>query len=250
MQTYADSVAALPQRRKTPYGNTSLMALLPVGGPENIRQALTANILRTLRGDSADTAPAPASLAALWQQQRQEFARDYQAEIKEEAADMSPDSLPAYSMRHENSQSVQLLCHTKDLLTLGFFSYSYSGGVHGNYGTEAASFDLRTGRRLRYADIFRSAAQTALLPILDRTVRRALKIKPTEPLNEQLLVDTMTVTQNVGLAPGGVVFIYQPYEIASYAQGEIHLFVPLAELRPLLQPGLPVANSSIGKAGR
>jgi len=53
-------------------------------------------------------------------------------------------------------------------------------------------------------------------------------------------VKQMPVTHNVFLTNGGAVFTYQPYEIASYAQGELAVFVPLSELRPLLRGGLPL----------
>ena len=250
VRVFTDSVAGLPERKNTPYGHVGLTALLPSGGPAAVAQALTANILRSLRGDTLDTKAAPASVKELWQQQRQAFAKEYREGLVDLIGDMPVDSVPDYSMRYESTQSVQLLCQSPQLLGLGFYGYEYSGGAHGGYGTEAASFDLRTGRRLRFADIFRPGADAALLPILDRTVRRALKIKPTEPLSEQLLVDTMTVTHNACLTPGGVLFIYEPYEIASYAQGEVRLFVPLAELRPLLRPNLPVAGEGRGVAAR
>ena len=75
-------------------------------------------------------------------------------------------------------------------------------------------------------------------------MRRTLGLKPDEPLDEMLLVEQMTLTRNVYLTPGGVVFIYLPYEIASYAQGEIRLFIPYSELRGLLREGLPLANTA------
>jgi hypothetical protein len=53
------------------------------------------------------------------------------------------------------------------------------------------------------------------------------------------------VTHNVFLTTGGAVFIYQPYEIAAYAQGEVRVFLPLATIRPLLRDGLPLPGSIV-----
>jgi hypothetical protein len=50
--------------------------------------------------------------------------------------------------------------------------------------------------------------------------------------------------------PGGVLFVYTPYEIAAYALGEIKVFVPLAAVRPLLREGLPLPSQSGGLARR
>jgi hypothetical protein len=57
----------------------------------------------------------------------------------------------------------------------------------------------------------------------------------------------MPVTRNVFLTAGGVEFIYQPYEIASYAQGEVRVFLPLAQVRALLREGLPLPGNEVAK---
>jgi hypothetical protein len=58
----------------------------------------------------------------------------------------------------------------------------------------------------------------------------------------------MQLTTNVCLTPGGGLFGYVPYEISAYALGEVSVFVPLAELRPLLREGLlPGADTHVAK---
>lgn len=78
--------------------------------------------------------------------------------------------------------------------------------------------------------------------MLDRAVRRTLRLPATAPLDETPFVEHMPVTHNFYLTRGGAVFIYPPYAVASFAQGEIQVFVPLSEMQPLLKPGLPVAG--------
>jgi hypothetical protein len=97
---------------------------------------------------------------------------------------------------------------------------------------------------LPYDAIFQPTAAAQLPALLDRAVRPLVGLQANEPLSKQLFVRKMPVTHNVFLAPGGVVFIYQPYEIASFAQGEIRVFLPFSELRPLLREGLPLPGSS------
>ena len=43
---------------------------------------------------------------------------------------------------------------------------------------------------------------------------------------------------------GGPLFIHQPYKIASYAQGGVRVFLPLAEVWPLLRENLPLPGAS------
>ncbi|TDN38450.1 DUF3298 domain-containing protein [Hymenobacter sp. UV11] len=240
---FADSVAAFPREARSPKAHLSVQALVPVGQP----QTLATSILSGLRGDTIDGIPST-SLAALYKQQRQNYFKNYH----EDAADSRPTpadtaGIGAYApgLTYENQTAAYVLYQQGNLLSLGFFRYDYSGGAHGNYGTTAASYDLRTGRRLRYADIFQPAAARQLPALLARAVRPLVGLQANEPLDKQLMVNTIPVTHNVFLTEGGAVFIYQPYEIASYAQGEIRVFLPLSELRPLLREGLPLPASGV-----
>ncbi|MVN78295.1 DUF3298 domain-containing protein [Hymenobacter sp. HMF4947] len=239
---FADSVAAFPHEAKSPVGRLSLQALLPMGGPDTVRQGLETSMLRDLRGDTLDGLPT-VSLPTLYKQQRQEFFKTY----REDAADSRPApadtaGIGAYGpgMNYENHKAAYVLYQQGHLLSMGYFTYDFSGGAHGNYGTTAASYDLRTGRRLRYTDIFVPNAEGQLSALLGQAVRPLLGLAPADPLDKQLFVKQMPVTHNVFLTAGGAVFIYQPYEIAAYAQGEVRVFVPLSELRPLLRSGLPL----------
>ncbi|QKG58631.1 DUF3298 and DUF4163 domain-containing protein [Hymenobacter sp. BRD128] len=244
---FADSAAAFPKDVQSPRGHISLQALVPTGGDADLRQRLTDNILVGLRGDTLDGLP-PVTLTALYKQQRQQFFKEY----REDAADTRPATadtagLGTYApgLSYEDQTNTYVLYRQTNLLSLGFFHYNYSGGAHGAYGTAGASYDLRTGRRLRYDDIFRPEAAQQLPALLGRAVRPLVGLAAAEPLDKQLFVKQMPVTQNVYLTTSGAVFIYQPYEIAAYAQGEIRVFLPLSELRPLLRDGLPLPGSGV-----
>ncbi|WP_151087225.1 DUF3298 and DUF4163 domain-containing protein [Hymenobacter baengnokdamensis] len=239
---FADSVAAYPRQPKSPVGHISLQALVPASGPSELREALTISILRDLRGDSIDGIPTT-TLPALYKQLRQDFFKTYHedaADSRLAPADTAGIGAYAPGLNYEDQTATYVLCRQPNLLSLAFFHYEFRGGAHGTYATTGASYDLRTGHRLRYADIFQPAAARQLPTLLGRAVRPLVGLKPEEPLDKQLLVNTMPVTHNVFLTTGGVVFIYQPYEIASYAQGEVRVFLPLSELRPLLRDGLPL----------
>lgn len=248
---FADSVAAYPQDAKSPKGHLSLQALLPTGGDGALRQTLKDNLLTDLRGDTLNGLP-PITLSALYKEQRQQFFKGYREDATDSRlapADTAGIGPYAAGLSYEDQTATYVLYHQADLLSLEFFHYDFSGGAHGNYGSTGASYDLRTGRRLRYADIFRPAAARQLPALLDQAVRPLVGLATGEPLDKQLFVKQMPITRNVYLTAGGVVFIYQPYEIASYAQGEVRVFLPIAELRPLLRAGLPLPEAS-GVASR
>ena len=239
---FADSAAAFPKEAKSLWGHFSLQALVPVGGAEAVGQALATAMLRDLRGDSLAGLPTP-PLTIFYKEQREVFFQDY----REDAAASRPApantaGIGAYGpgMRYEDQTATYVLYQQDNSLSLGVFHCDFSGGAHGNYGTSGASYDLRTGRHLRYDDIFQPAAKAQLSALLGQAVRPLAGLAPGEPLDKQLFVQQMPVTHNVFLTAGGAVFTYQPYEIAAYAQGEGRVFVPIAKLRPLLREGLPL----------
>jgi hypothetical protein len=242
----ADSAAAFPKEAKSPVGHISVQALVPLGGEEKLLTNLEASMLRDLRGDTLDGLPAT-TLAALYKQQRKQFFQDYRQDATDSRpalADTAGIGLYGTGMNYEDQTATYVLYQQGNLLSLGFFRYNFSGGAHGNYGLTPASYDLRTGRRLRYDDIFRPAAAQQLPALLGQAVRPQLNLKPGESLDKELFVSKMPITHNMYLTASGAVFVYQPYEIASYAQGEIVVFVPLASLRPLLRDGLPLPEAT------
>ncbi|GAB3637017.1 hypothetical protein GCM10027422_26070 [Hymenobacter arcticus] len=238
----ADSLAAYPKDPESPKARFSLQALVPTGGAATTSNALQANILRDLRGDTLGTLAAP-TLPTLYKQQRDLFFKGY----REDLADVlttSPDERPSATLNYADQAATYVLYQQGNLLSLGFFSYYYSGGAHGQNGTLAASYDLRTGRRLRYDDIFKPTAAAQLPALLGQAVRPLMGLAPGAPLDKELFVSEMPVTHNVFLTAGGVAFIYEPYEIASYAQGEVRVFLPLSAVRALLREGLPLPGIS------
>lgn len=242
-----DSLAAYPKQAATsPKARLYVQALVPVGGPAAVREQLQASILRDLRGDTLDSAPVVA-LPALFQQRRDTLYTGYRADVADILKNTEPDERPSATLNYEDQTATHVLYQSDNLVSLGFFSYSYSGGAHGMNATTAASYDLRTGRRLRYDDIFRPTAQAQLPALLAQAVRPLVGLKPGEPLDQTLFVTKMPVTHNVFLTAGGVEFIYQPYEIASYAQGEVRVFLPLAQVRALLREGLPLPANEVAK---
>ena len=239
---FMDSVAAFPGLAGTPYAHQRMLAVLPTGGASATAQAaLRDNLLRGLRDDTVDTKAIP-ELEALWNQQKQRYTTDYRQDAAASKPAPGDTTTPEFGigLRYDEQQLMHVLWNQAPLLSIGYYNYSYTGGAHGLYGTTVATFDTRTGRRLRYDDIFRAGTSAQLVALLSNAAHRTFRLAPNAPLDGTLFVKQIPATRNVFLTSGGATFIYTPYEIASYAQGEIRLFVPLAELRPLLKPGLPV----------
>ncbi|WP_335339489.1 DUF3298 and DUF4163 domain-containing protein [Hymenobacter sp. PAMC 26628] len=175
-------------------------------------------------------------LVQIWARQRQQFEASYRQAATDSRSDAPADTAApyGYGLRYQQQAATYVLWYQAPLLSLGYFTYDFSGGAHGNYGTRTVSYDTRTGQPLTFAAVFRPDARPRLGALLEAAARHTLRIPAGQPLEGPLLVKKIPVTTNFYLTSGGAMFTYGPYEIASYAQGEISLFVPMADLQPLL----------------
>ena len=115
----------------------------------------------------------------------------------------------------------------------------YAGAVHGNYGTGFYNIDHRTKTLLRESDYFVEDYAAQLTKILQRRLLIGYKVKTLEELEEKEGISAADITpnDNCSIGPKGLTYIYNPYEIAPYALGQITIFVPYEDLQPILRPG-------------
>ena len=121
-------------------------------------------------------------------------------------------------------------------LTVKMETYAYTGGAHPNSSLTYYTFDRETGRLLTLADMVSDT--TALLGVLEREFRQHQKLLPLTSLEEQgyfLRDGHFFLPANVGASRDGLVFYYNPYEIAAYAIGPIRITVPYEKLSGILR---------------
>lgn len=106
---------------------------------------------------------------------------------------------------------------TSSLLTYRINSYTYMPrAAHGMYTNTYITYDIVKGDIITLEDIFTPEGLEALPALIARQARRmAAILGPTSitalPVDGNFYIDL----------DGTLAFIYQPYEVASYAQGEI-----------------------------
>ncbi len=112
--------------------------------------------------------------------------------------------------------------------------YSYEGGAHGYYGTAGYSYDVKTGKKLEFEDIVTDKA--AFEPI----IKEKLSAVYPELIEEMESFDAWGTIKEMfsikgknkptwSLDDDGVIFYFNPYELASYAAGQQIVEVSFAE---------------------
>ena len=123
---------------------------------------------------------------------------------------------------HAVTRVTKSIHNANGLLSLATQYYAYTGGAHGNYETVLHNIDVAEGKQLTYESLFSPETNDQLLQLLKSA---ASEYENTHP------------TKNIALTKDGILFDYPPYEIASYAEGEIEVILPYEEVAIRDGPG-------------
>lgn len=156
----------------------------------------------------------------------------YAAEVDSSIVGINDDG-PHYFLNREYETIGNVLFNQNGYLVLSMYSYAYTGGAHGNYGTSMYCFDVTARKQLSLGDLL-SIDSTTMQQLLEQHYRKQYAVPAPTPLNTRLFVKKLEPNKNFYFSPKGLGFSYSPYEIASYADGEIKVWVPFAELKPYL----------------
>lgn len=107
------------------------------------------------------------------------------------------------------------------VVSIIFNVYSYTGGAHGNLIITCRNYDLATGRRLDFADLFKDPEKA--LELMSAWSRETLTRHLGEESDEEMIREgTAPDLRNFGelaLTPGGVNIQFQPYQVGPWSAG-------------------------------
>ncbi len=113
----------------------------------------------------------------------------------------------------------------------------YEGGAHGISQQLVMNFDAKTGRQLKYDDIFVQGHEFRLREMLLDELKKQTDTNTLDELHAKDYLLTMDIyaPQNFILADDEVTFIYNPYEIAPYAKGNTELTLSYSKLKDIMK---------------
>ncbi len=233
--TFEDSVKGWKNASKSPLGTFDMQLLLPAKAIDaGISAFLKDKIFMGINGDTIEKSYAKVSVESLQKTKRDTFFKYYLETMAEEKPDTTQE-VPA-GFNYAESSSVDVIFNEKGLLSLGFGEYSYGGGAHGNHATMIASYDWAQKKVLKLTDVFQPKFEKTVNAALANALRRQFNLKKNDPLKSILFDNSIQSTTNFCITQKGILFLYNPYEIAAYAYGEIELFVPFEEVKNVLNP--------------
>lgn len=147
---------------------------------------------------------------------------------------------PALPLRCSYQAQVTPELNAHGLLTLRYSGEQYSGGAHGSAEVAFLNIDVETGDPLRLQSLIRIRPEK-LQKLLDRGLRAQRGIPAEQPLTEAgLLVEALPIPEAVAMRADGLLFVWQAYEIAAYAEGQPSLLLPYADLQKVIPASSPL----------
>jgi hypothetical protein len=137
-----------------------------------------------------------------------------------------------------------------DLISVQFDIGGYSAGAaHPNSYTDVISFDLRNGRQLKLADLFKPGAK--YLQTLSAYCIQDLK-KQSKAKGEDSMLDDDWIQRGAGaeannfrswtITRKGLGINFDSYQVAPYAAGPQFVLVPYSALTEIIRPDGPLAQ--------
>jgi Protein of unknown function (DUF3298) len=150
------------------------------------------------------------------------------------------DLLPLYrdfptsaSLQHHfYYEKADVIYSNRRFYSLRYHQSCYTGGAHPNSWSKHWIVNKKSGNILNYEDIFHDNADQKLKALLDKAILKQFKVNN---LNDILFSKDYPVSKDIFLRKNGVVFQYDPYEIAPYSTGPIEIFIPYRKIHALLK---------------
>ncbi|MEM7186478.1 MAG: DUF4163 domain-containing protein [Bacteroidota bacterium] len=194
---------------------------------EKINTAITNYVIEGLfLGE--DAAPTANSIPEAAEQFVMSY-RDHQPDFPDQVDPENFEAMITMEATHQSENFVSLSC----------YKYLFTGGAHGYGETQFLLFDTQTGSAVGLEDLvndvpgFKAYAASRFREIHD--------IAETESINATgfwFEDDQFYLPEAIGLVGDQIVLVYNPYEIASYAEGAISLEIPLNDIEPFLNTNL------------
>ena len=139
---------------------------------------------------------------------------------------------------YETQMLTEYLGQRENIATFTIFSHNYTGGEHGLYGTDFVLVDLKKKAVIKVEDIFVKSAQDKLKSLLWERYRNQYRNEQGELIEPFMSKDDFYVSENVYFSREGITFVYPPYALGSYAEGEKELTLSFYEndLKNILTP--------------
>jgi len=167
----------------------------------------------------------------------QKFAKDF---IGLSVKDIIKEPSAVYTV--ESSAIVER--QDSSLTTIYFSGHSYAGGAHGGSDYSFINWNTKAARTIKLTDLFIDGYNEKLTEIAEKIFRKQEKLSDTASLKDDYFFKNakFALNNNFLITPTGLTFLYNEYEIKSFAAGITQLNIPYEQIKFLLRPNTVIAQ--------
>jgi hypothetical protein len=141
--------------------------------------------------------------------------------------------------------SYAVVLATSDLVSIDFLIDTYfEGAVHGNHNSLVFNYDLNLGRSLSLAELFKPNSNYLKL-LSDYSIKALKKELAPDPDNDWIGKGAGASDENYknwNITRRGLKITFDPYQVASYAEGPHEVVVPYTVLKSVIDQNGPLAK--------
>jgi hypothetical protein len=209
------------------------------------KYTIKANYPQIIGAKNASAAQFNRAVRELMTAEVNDFKKDFappDPDIPKEMQESTFDS--SYSIEHNGP----------DLISVSFGISVYgAGAAHPNHYSLVLNYDLNAGRTLKLSDLFRPGSNY-MHAVSDFAIKELKKKLAPDPDEEWIERGAAPDSQNYkswNITRRGLVVTFDPYQVASYAEGEHVIIIPYAALRSVINMDGPLATlASQSPAGK
>ncbi len=152
-------------------------------------------------------------------------------EISTEYKDVITE-FPDYKAAWSLEISSDIIYQTEKFISVATTIFSYTGGAHPNSSLVYKSYDLNSGKAIELEDILIDNYKDELYRSAEIEFRMNHEIPPSRSLSTAGFIfenDEFRLNNNFAIIDNSLVFYFNDYEIASYAQGPSELELKLTD---------------------
>lgn len=126
---------------------------------------------------------------------------------------------------------LRILNYNKGFLTIRKFYNIYScGAAHGGYSYEYINYDLINNREIKLTDIFKESS----LEEVKNICYKKFKIKYNKTDEDIRQFHEFFLPEAFAIFGNGILFQFNPYDVGSFAEGALTVFLPYREIKRYL----------------
>lgn len=167
-----------------------------------------------------------------------DFKKDIMSMTAEDVASI-PDSMSYYVEVGYN-----VVYADNNLVSIKFSDTGFSGGAHPNTNYYTLNFDLKSGKELKLADLFKPGAKylqtIAAYSLKDLQSRKNAETGESEGVATDDWAEGASAKdenyESWNITKKGLLFTFDPYQVASYANGPQTVIMPYDKLKTIAKP--------------